>query len=230
MPTAVLLTLRVAIRHGPRDDDSRQRQSQPAGDPGSYAAIQRAWQDGDVVEIRLPMQLRFEPLPGEAKTVAFLYGPVVLAGMLGKEGIERLEPYAKNQLQYANVPSPAAPGLVCELDDLLRHVEPVAGQPLTFTTRGIGRPHDVTLIPYYLLHYQRYSVYWKVYSEDEWKMRKGDRCGGGTAAAMEPGSSTTCFRPTRSPRSTIIFSSGRAGRASLPAATGGDALGWFIGS
>jgi hypothetical protein len=48
--------------------------------------------------------------------------------------------------------------------DLCAHVEPVAGSPLKFRTRGIGQPHDVTLIPYYLLNHQRYAIYWKLYT------------------------------------------------------------------
>lgn len=31
----------------------------------------------------------------------------------------------------------------------LNHTVPVPGQPLTFQTKGVGRPNDVTLIPFY---------------------------------------------------------------------------------
>ena len=31
-----------------------------------------------------------------------------------------------------------------------------------FRTRGIGQPSDVSLIPFYRLHHQRYSVYWRL--------------------------------------------------------------------
>jgi hypothetical protein len=34
--------------------------------------------------------------------------------------------------------------------------------PLTFKTDGIGRPGDVTLIPYYKMAHQRYNMYWKI--------------------------------------------------------------------
>ena len=33
------------------------------------------------------MTLRAEPLPGTADVVAFVYGPIVLAGRLGREGL-----------------------------------------------------------------------------------------------------------------------------------------------
>ena len=37
---------------------------------------------------------------------------------------------------------------------------PVAGRPLTFRTRGVGRPGDVTLTAFYALPPQRYTIYW----------------------------------------------------------------------
>jgi len=39
-------------------------------------------------------------------------------------------------------------------------VVPVDGGPLTFRTEGVGRPNDVTLIPFYRMHHHRYTVYW----------------------------------------------------------------------
>ena len=38
-----------------------------------------------------------------------------------------------------------------------------------FRTQNIGQPRDVTLIPFYRMHRERYSVYWKLFSEDDWK-------------------------------------------------------------
>ena len=48
--------------------------------PSSYVTVHRDWRDGDVVTVRFPMGLRLEELPGDPRTVALLYGPVVLAG------------------------------------------------------------------------------------------------------------------------------------------------------
>jgi hypothetical protein len=52
---------------------------------------------------------------------------------------------------------------------LVSHVQAVRGKPLTFRTKGIGKPQDVTLIPFYETHHERYSVYWKLMSEAAWK-------------------------------------------------------------
>ena len=144
--------------------------------PGSYLALRREWKEGDRVEIRCPMSLRTEAMPDNPNIVALLYGPIVLAGELGTEGMG--SPYALSQTDLNHVPSPEAPVFITGTSDLLRHVKPVSGKPLSFQTRGIGRPKDVSLIPFYRMHHQRYSVYWQVSSEEQWKLKQA-----GTAAA-----------------------------------------------
>src|SRR5581483_4357155 len=64
-----------------------------------------------------------------------------------------------------------APMLATSAAVLLNHVKPVCGQPMTFRTQGIGRPRDITLIPFYELHRQRYSVYWQLISDAEWRVK-----------------------------------------------------------
>ena len=135
--------------------------------PESYFTLQREWRDGDKVEIQLPMKLHTEFLPGTSNEIALLYGPIVLAGELGTNAMPG--PFAKHQTDYSKLPVPAAPMLATTAGDLLKHVKPVAGSSLTFRTDGIGRPQDVTLIPFYEMHHQRYSVYWQLISAAEWQ-------------------------------------------------------------
>jgi len=80
-------------------------------------------------------------------------------------------PFATHQTEFSKLPAPSAPMFASTADDLLKHIKPVSGRPLTFRTHGIGRPKDVTLIPFYKLHRQRYSVYWQLISEVDWKAR-----------------------------------------------------------
>lgn len=136
---------------------------------GAYVEIRRTWKTGDTVEVRMPMALRTEALPDDPKVVAVLYGPIVLAGELGTAGLENISPYVNKQLDLERHPIPEIPTLVCEPDKLLAHIEPVPGQSLTFRTKGIGRPDDVTLIPYYRLHHQRLAIYWPAVGEKEWQ-------------------------------------------------------------
>jgi hypothetical protein len=41
----------------------------------------------------------------------------------------------------------------------------VSGQSLTFRTEGVGRPHDVTLVPFYREYAERYTVYWNLLND-----------------------------------------------------------------
>lgn len=61
--------------------------------PGSFVSISRTWKTGDRIEVKLPMSLRLEPMPDNATRTAICYGPVVLAGELGTEGIKPPMPY-----------------------------------------------------------------------------------------------------------------------------------------
>jgi DUF1680 family protein len=145
------------------------------GKPGSYVALDRTWKDGDRVEVRLPMRLRTEPLPGDPSHVAFLCGPVVLAGEMGRTGIETFDFLAKGQTDHVRVPTPAPPVLVGDPKDVTARVEPVAGKPLTFRTKGLARPDDVTLLPFFRMHRQRYAVYWAAYDAATWDREQARR-------------------------------------------------------
>jgi DUF1680 family protein len=146
-----------------RVDGKKQKIS---GAPGSYVSLDREWKDGDQVEIQLPMKLHAEPLPNTTNIVALLYGPIVLAAEFGTNGMPN--PYATNQLDFVKVPDPQVPVFVADENSLLKHIEPVSGQPLTFRTKNLGKPEDVTLIPYYKVGDERYSIYWSVVSPADW--------------------------------------------------------------
>jgi uncharacterized protein len=138
------------------------------GSPGSYFTLDREWRDGDTVEIQLPMKLHAEPLPGATNTVALLYGPIVLAAELGTNGMPN--PHAKDQLDLVIVPDPQVPVFVTDGNSFLKHIKP-AGEPLVFRTKNLGKPEDVTLIPYYQLNDERYSIYWRLVSPADWKAK-----------------------------------------------------------
>ncbi|MEW6127839.1 MAG: beta-L-arabinofuranosidase domain-containing protein [Acidobacteriota bacterium] len=141
--------------------------------PGSYATIERQWKTGDVLELRLPMSLRIEAMPDDAKTLAILYGPVVLAGDLGKEGMEGLKRFGPYTAEPARVKLSEVPGfVVSDVKKILTKIKPVKGAPLTFTTVGLAEPREVRLIPFYRAQGMRYTVYWKVYSPTEWQQRQ----------------------------------------------------------
>ena len=56
-------------------------------DSSSFLAINRTWNDGDIVSILLPIGIRFIPLPDDENMGAFRFGPEVLAGICEAERI-----------------------------------------------------------------------------------------------------------------------------------------------
>jgi hypothetical protein len=136
--------------------------------------LDRQWKNGDSVQVRLPMGLRMEAMPDDPKMVALLYGPIVLAGDLGKEGLTEAERYGPTAPRLDRVPRVEVPAFVCDVKDVLAKVKPAPGAPMTFQTGGIGQPRDATLVPFYKVFEQRYTVYWKVYSSAEWEKRKAE--------------------------------------------------------
>ncbi len=128
--------------------------------PGSYVELRRTWKTGDRVEMKVPMSLRLEALPDNPDRAAILYGPVLLAGELGPED----EGGAGGMV--------FVPVMLAGNRPVAEWVRPVAGSPLTFRTSGAGRPHDVTLYPFYRMHGRRYSVYWDLFTEQQWAARQ----------------------------------------------------------
>jgi DUF1680 family protein len=135
-----------------------------AAAPGSYITIDRTWRTGDVVDVRVPMSLHAEALPGSPEQVALLYGPLVLAGRLGKAAMYAGADIIQNERTVGSILDVpvTVPTLAVSAQDLLARIRPVAGAPLTFETVGIGKPQDVTLIPYHRLHHERYNIYWSL--------------------------------------------------------------------
>jgi hypothetical protein len=132
-----------------------------------YAAIDREWRNGDRVEVTLPMTLRAEPLPGAGDMVAFLYGPIVLAGRCGRDGLAAGNQIVVNERESGNMLNAAVeiPVLAGDTATLARRIRQDPRAPLTFRTAGLGRPHDVELAPYFRLAHERYNLYWKVVPE-----------------------------------------------------------------
>jgi DUF1680 family protein len=137
------------------------RNQEISGQPGSYVSVSRTWENGDRVDIQMAMKLHTDPLPGASNIVAVLYGPVVLAGELGTNGMPN--PYAGNQTALVRVPDPAVPALVGDAASILEKIK-ATGTPLVFQTKDLGLTNDVTLVPLYRANHERYTVYWNLVS------------------------------------------------------------------
>jgi len=146
--------------------------------PGDYLPVKRRWQSGDSIELALPLALRVRPSMDDPATVSLCYGPVVLAGELGRDGMPASDIADKDA--YVNVPSWPAPVFVRESpSQVARSIEPVPGAPLTFTAE-MANPADrtaarVRLSPLYRVHHQRFAVYWKVVPPAQLKVPAAQR-------------------------------------------------------
>jgi uncharacterized protein len=132
--------------------------------PGSFIILKRRWKSGDVVELEMPMELRMELLPGTTDTAAVVYGPIVLVGALGHE-VKPGEDLHVNERTIGSVFNDpiAVPTFVGQLAGIPGKIKP-SGAPLTFKTDAVGRPEDVTLVPYYKMAHHHYNMYWKIQS------------------------------------------------------------------
>ena len=127
--------------------------------PGSYLSIKRVWQNGDRVELALPMALRAEPLPDDQTLRAFCYGPLVLAGDLGNEGLTPEKIVGLQGPEMAKTTF-AVPEVKTAGTELASWIKPDGARPLAF--RITGQPNEFHLAPLNSIFDKRYSIYWRV--------------------------------------------------------------------
>jgi len=65
--------------------------------------------------------------------------------------------------------------LLTESRDPAKWVKRTSDKELKFKTQNVGKPNDVSLIPLHEMHHQRYTVYWKLLTQDEWKAEQAAR-------------------------------------------------------
>jgi len=127
--------------------------------PGSYLSLSRTWKNGDRVEMSMPMSLRVESMPDDPKQQAFLYGPLVLAGDLGSEGLTEAMIFGSNVPQVRRAPQIEIPMFRAAGREPSSWIKPGSG-PLSFRTTG--QTKDVAMAPINSIFGKRYSVYWQV--------------------------------------------------------------------
>jgi hypothetical protein len=113
------------------------------------------------------MRLHAHPMPDDSSVQAVMYGPLVLVGRLGTEGItaenRRAEPTKPRTVpEYKNPAPPLAPEIHAATDDVTTWVMPTTGKTLECATKG--QTSSTTLVPLYRLFDERYVVYWTVRS------------------------------------------------------------------
>lgn len=128
-----------------------------------YLTINREWKSGDCIEIELPMNLHTYVSSDNPQKQAIMYGPIVLAGVLGQENFPDTD-ILEDHMKLDNHPLIEVPILVTDAEDLNDWIRPIENAPLRFETESVAQPGNerMTLIPFYSLHHERYTIYWNV--------------------------------------------------------------------
>lgn len=131
--------------------------------PGHYIRLKRNWKKGDHIQIVFPMKLQVNPTKDNPQIAAITYGPVVLAGRMGTEGMETPAPYSNPALyndyytyEY-HIPADINNELHKSTEALQKDIHPT-DTPLRFTIEGT----DIHLAPIYDIHRERYIIYWNL--------------------------------------------------------------------
>lgn len=127
-------------------------------DDYGYIVIKNHFKMNDRLELSAPMELYTEAMPDNPNRVAIKYGPLVLAGLMGKE---RPDPIIGTPVLLTGNRNVA---------DWIHHTT----NPLRFEMSGVGKPFDVKLIPFYQTYDQYYSVYWDYFTPEEWNRLQGE--------------------------------------------------------
>ena len=210
--------------------------------PSTFVTVTQVWKSGDQVELGLPMHLTTEPLPDSKAYAAFFYGPALLAGPLGTEGLVPADFHGggpfdtpieqAGQLAQKKVSEDHFPVLIGTPEQALHQIAPIPGKPLTFQTHGMtaGKPSAVTLLPFYKVFFERYALYWPVQTSKAYDQAQAQ-------AAQEAQETATLETRTvdrvrvGEPDSESVhqFASDRShtGNAGVPFTHWRDANGWF---
>ncbi len=155
-------------------------------DKDGYIALNREWNDGDRVEMMLPMHVEIEELAYLPQYVSIVRGPIVMAARY--EGPEDLPGLIADDHRWGHIAHGElvsvfdTPLLIGERKDLkkkLNAMKPVEGKPMTYKIEGVaslnrkdskgdktksltaaGEVNDILLEPFANIHDSRYILYW----------------------------------------------------------------------
>lgn len=135
-------------------------------EPQSYISINRTWNNGDIVEVELPMHTRIESLPNVPQYVAIMYGPILLGAKTDALNLDGLVADDSRWGHIANGPQRAldkAPILVGHRDSIALGIKKINNESLKFSAESLfvtTKDSALVLEPFYKIHDSRYMMYW----------------------------------------------------------------------
>lgn len=136
-----------------------------------YVTVNRKWDDGDSIEMELPMKLHTMQLPDKSPYYSFMYGPIVLAADMGKERLDGMfadDSRGGHIASGPQLPLQNIPAITGDEKSLLQNIKKVSADKLEFCLNNVypSNYEGMTLRPFAKLHDCRYMVYWKLETED----------------------------------------------------------------
>ncbi|MBP5621002.1 MAG: glycoside hydrolase family 127 protein, partial [Thermoguttaceae bacterium] len=128
-----------------------------------YVEIRRLWQTGDVLEIETPMKLNV--YRSREGTIAFKYGPILLAAVLDE--VDDAERYTTNNNKLGAFKGIDVPELTLDVDRPDDYIEPLNRDRLEFrlNSNATDDGSSFVLRPFFELNRNRYIVYWNLKEE-----------------------------------------------------------------
>lgn len=149
----------------------------------SYIFIDREWQNGDTVEIEMPMKVTIEELPNVPDYISILRGPILLGAKMGQENLEGLIADDSRWGHIASGPlvsvfdTPLIIGERKEIQARLGNIQPVSEKSFCYTVPGLFKEEkykNLVLEPFFRIHDSRYMMYWLSMTEKEYAAYQED--------------------------------------------------------
>ncbi len=125
-------------------------------DKEGYIVLNKKWVNNDKIEFISPLHFYTELMPDNVNRKAVFYGPVLLAGVLGDKEPDPLD----------------VPVFVTGETDAGKWIQPVPNQTLVFQTSSTVTAKPVQLIPFNTTANEHYTVYWDVFTPQQWTVQK----------------------------------------------------------
>ncbi|WP_238655313.1 beta-L-arabinofuranosidase domain-containing protein [Paenibacillus piscarius] len=147
-----------------------------AGD-GNYLVIRKVWEDGDTLQLRLPMKLTYFNLPDARQVIAFKYGPVVLSAALGQDDLSvsatgvAVSVPTRNMLvkDFITTVNESPEAWLAQLAD---RVVRLPQEELAFALQGTDEDGHLVFTPHYKQHEERYGIYWRLVEADSAELQE----------------------------------------------------------
>lgn len=144
---------------------------------GGYLLTDRVWEDGDTLQLKLPMKLAHFSLPDARQVVAFKYGPVVLSAALGQSDLSvsatgvAVSVPTRNMLvkDFITTVNESPQEWLAQLADRAVRLEQ---DELAFALRGTDEDQRLVFTPHYKQHSERYGIYWRLVEADSAELQK----------------------------------------------------------